>query len=81
MGCDIHKRAYMLGDNKSVVDSPMIPHVKLHKWHTELSLHHVREAIAGDLILFHHINGDPFNENFSMADVEEEGNVDEAKSD
>ena len=108
--CDIRKCAYMLGDNKSVVDSSMIPHVKLHKWHMELSLHHVREAIAGDLILFHHINGtdnsadilskhwsygstyqqlrflsffsgDPFNKNFSMADVEEEGNVDEAKSD
>jgi len=91
----------MLGDNKSVVDSSMIPHVKLHKRHMELSLHCIGEAITGGLILFHHINGtdnsadilskhwsygptyqqlrflsffsgDPFNKNFSIADVEEE---------
>ena len=47
----------MFGDNKSVVDSSMVPHVKLNKRHTALSLHCVREVIAGDLILFHHIEG------------------------
>ncbi len=35
----------------------MIPHIKLHKRHTALSLHRVREAIAGDLIQFYHMNG------------------------
>ena len=47
----------MFGDNKSVVDSSMVPHIKLHKRHTALSLHRVREAFVGDLILFHHISG------------------------
>ena len=57
LGVPIRRRAYMFGDNRSIVDSSMIPHIKLHKRHTALSLHRVREAIAGDLILFHHING------------------------
>jgi hypothetical protein len=57
LGVPIRKRAYMFGDNKSVIDSSMIPHVKLHKRHTALSLHRVREAIAGDMIFFHHIDG------------------------
>jgi len=47
----------MFGDNKSVVDSSMVPHIKLHKRHTALSLHRIREAIAGDLIQFIHISG------------------------
>ena len=57
LGVPIRKRTYMFGDNKSVVDSSMIPHVKLNKRHTALSLHRVQEANAGDLILFHHIKG------------------------
>ena len=57
LGVPIHKRAYMFGDNKSVVDSSMIPHIKLHKRHTALSLHRVCEAIAGDLIQFYHMDG------------------------
>ena len=57
LGVPIRKCAYMFGDNKSVIDSSMIPHIKLHKRHTALSLHRVREAIAGGIILFHHIDG------------------------
>ncbi len=30
LGVPIHKKAYMFGDNKSVVDSSMVPHAKLH---------------------------------------------------
>ena len=47
----------MLGDNKSVVDSSTIPHAKLHKCHNALSFHQVREAIAGAIIGFYHIDG------------------------
>ena len=47
----------MFGDNKSVVDSSTIPHSKLHKRHNALSFHRVREAIAADIIRFHHIDG------------------------
>ena len=48
----------MFGDNKSVVDSSMTPHAKLHKRHMALSFHRVREAIASKIIGFYHIPGD-----------------------
>jgi hypothetical protein len=47
----------MFGDNKSVVDSSMIPHSKLTKRHTALSYHRVREAICADIFRFFHIYG------------------------
>ena len=47
----------MFGDNKSVVDSSMTPHAKLHKRHTALSFHRVREAIAARVVRFHFIPG------------------------
>ena len=60
LGVPVCKKAYMFGDNKSVVDSSTIPHAKLHKCHNALSFHHVREAIAAAIIGFYHIDG---NEN------------------
>jgi hypothetical protein len=48
----------MFGDNKSVVDSSMQLHTKLHKHHTMLSFHHVREAISSSIIGFYFIPGD-----------------------
>ena len=48
----------MFGDNKSVVDSSMQVHAKLHKRHTMLSFHRVREAIASGMIGFYFIPGD-----------------------
>jgi hypothetical protein len=47
----------MFGDNKSVVDSSMIPHSQLNKRHTALSYHRVREAICADVFKFYHIYG------------------------
>jgi hypothetical protein len=50
--------SYMFGDNKSVVvDSLMRIDAKLHKRHTALSFHKVREAIASSMIIFTHIPG------------------------
>ena len=49
--------SYMFGDNKSVVDSSITPHAKLHKRHNALSLHRVREAISSGVINFFHIDG------------------------
>ena len=60
LGVPVHKKAYMFGDDKAVVDSSIIPHAKLHKCHNTLSFHPVREAIAGAIIGFYHIDG---NEN------------------
>ena len=58
MGVPINGKSYMFGDNKSVVDSSTKPHSKLHKQHNALSFHCVREAIASDMLVFTHINGD-----------------------
>ena len=58
LGVPIRTRTFMFGDNKSVVDSSAKPHAVLHKRHTALSFHRVREAIASKTISFYHINGD-----------------------
>ena len=55
LGVPVCKKAYMFGDNKSVVDSSTIPHAKRHN---ALSFHHVCEAIARAIIGFYHIDGD-----------------------
>jgi len=47
----------MFGDNKSVVDSSSIPTSVLHKRHTLLSYHRVREAIAAGIFRFYHLEG------------------------
>jgi len=48
----------MFGDNESVVNSSVKPHSKLHKRHTALSFHRVREAIAAGIVTFVHVPGD-----------------------
>ena len=58
MGVPIWEESYMFGDNKTVVDSSNTPHGKLHKRHTMLAYHRVREAIASGIIHFVHIPGD-----------------------
>ena len=46
-------KAYMFGDNKSVVTSSTIPQSILNKRHKILSYHRVREAIAAKILEFH----------------------------
>ena len=46
-------KAYMFGDNKSVVTSATIPQSMLNKKHNMLSYHRVREAIATKILEFH----------------------------
>jgi hypothetical protein len=41
LGVPLREKSYMLGDNKSVVDSSMTVNAKLHKRHTMLSFHRV----------------------------------------
>ena len=57
LGVPISGKSYLFGDNESVVNSSTQPHGKLHKRHTALSFHHVREAIASGMIAFYHIPG------------------------
>jgi hypothetical protein len=55
--CQSGTRALLL-EKKSVVDSSMQLNAKLHKRHTMLSFHRVREAIAADIVNFHFLAGD-----------------------
>ena len=45
----------MFGDNESVVNSSSLPHSRLHKRHTALSFHRVREGIAAGVAQFYYI--------------------------
>jgi hypothetical protein len=47
----------MFGDNQAVVKSSTLPEAKLHKRHTLLSFHRVREAVAAKMVIFIHIDG------------------------
>ena len=58
LGVRVRPRVHMFGDNESVVNSASIPQSKLHKRHTTLSYHRVREDIASGLIQFHVIPGE-----------------------
>ncbi len=58
LGVPIRKKAYMFGDNESVVNSLAMPFLKLHKRHNALSFHQVREAVAAKIIDFYHIRSE-----------------------
>ena len=57
LGVPIRDRSMMFGDNESVVKSSTIPQGKLHKRHTALSFHRVREAVAAKMIAYHFLSG------------------------
>jgi hypothetical protein len=57
LGVPICGHTYMFGDNESVVGSGSKIDTKLHKRHTALSFHRVREAIAAGVLAFYHIPG------------------------
>jgi hypothetical protein len=57
LGVLVRDKSYMCSD-KSVVDSSMQLHTKLHKRHTMLSFHFVREAIGSGIVGFFYIPGD-----------------------
>ena len=58
LGVQVTQKTYLFGDNNSVVECASIPQSKLHKLHTALSFHRVKEAIAGKVQGFYHINGE-----------------------
>ena len=55
LGVPVQDKGYMFGDNESVMNSLSTPHAKLHKRHTALSFHKVREAVASGYVDFNHI--------------------------
>jgi hypothetical protein len=50
MGVPLDGKAYMFGDNQSMITSGPIPHSSLNKCHNALAYHLVCEEIASDLI-------------------------------
>ena len=58
LGVSVKKKSFMFGDNRSVVDSSMTPHAKIHKRHVALSFHRVREAIAAKIVSYYFIPGE-----------------------
>ena len=57
LGVPVHGPTYLFGDNESVVKSGSIPYSQLGKRHHGLCYHFTREAVASDMISFHHIPG------------------------
>jgi hypothetical protein len=57
LGVPINKKSFLFGDNESVVGSATKLDAKLHKRHSALSFHRVREAIAAKFLAFFHIPG------------------------
>ena len=51
-------KAYMFGDNKSVVSSSTIPQSILNKQYNMLSYYRVRETIAAKILEFHWCSSD-----------------------
>ena len=47
----------MFGDTKYVVDSAIQPNTKLHKSHTDVSFHQVRDTIAYNMVAFYRVYG------------------------
>jgi len=58
LGVPIKGKAYLFGDNESVIKSSTVPHSCLKKRHCALSFHRVREAIASNMLIFQHLAGD-----------------------
>ena len=57
MGVPIENVTYLFGDDRSVIESSTVPHVKLHKPHNVLSFHRVQETIASKILAFISILG------------------------
>ena len=58
LGVPIMTKAYMFGDNKSVIMSTTIPQSVLNKRHNMLSYHRVREDIAAKILDFYWCTSD-----------------------
>jgi hypothetical protein len=56
-GVPLDGKAYMFGDNQSVITSSTIPHSSLNKQQNALAYHRCCEAIASNVIWFFHVKG------------------------
>ena len=58
LGVPIQGKAYVWGDNQSMVTSSTVPHSRLTKRHLALSYHRVRAAIAAGVMSLYHRPGE-----------------------
>ena len=56
LGANLKDRLVMVGDNMLVVLNTTLPSSAIKKKHLECNYHQVREAIAGNIINFGHID-------------------------
>ena len=56
LGANLESRSVMVGDNMSVVLNTTLPSSAIKKKHLACNYHRVREAIAGNIINFGHID-------------------------
>ena len=64
LGIRLEPKTLLVGDNMSVVLNTTIPSSTLKKKHLGCAYHRVREAVAGDIILYGHIPSE-----FNLADI------------
>jgi hypothetical protein len=57
LGVPLRQKSILFGDNKTVVDSASVPNARLHKRHTMLAFHRVRQVIASNILSFHYLPG------------------------
>jgi hypothetical protein len=57
LGIPIREKSYVFGDNKTVINTSLTPHAKLHKRHNALSFHCVREAAMSKYVTIFHLLG------------------------
>jgi len=57
LGVSICSKSYMFGDNQSVMISSTISHSDCNKRHNALSYHHVKKALAAEILGFFCIDG------------------------
>ena len=48
----LREKGWMFKENEYIINSPSIPHAKLHKQHISLSFHKIREAITAGFMSF-----------------------------
>ena len=60
LGVPVAGPSILLGDNKAVIDSSMIPSYRLKKHHNVLEFHRVREEVSADIVRLYHL---PSNQN------------------
>ena len=57
LGVPVEGPTHVFGDNKTMVDASSLPHARLHKCHTVLSFHWVREVAAARILKMFYLPG------------------------